>query len=93
MSRRIFRYRLDITDSPVVTMVANAVVLSVGPPRDGTDQLDLWAIVNTDIVTEQDRRFHIVGTGHPMPDYCGRFIGTVPTHGGVYVWHVFEATS
>jgi hypothetical protein len=88
--RRVFRYRLPITDHVVLEMPTGAEVLSVGPPRDGFDELDLWAVVDTSVVTEQDRRFRIVGTGNPMPDDCGRFIGTVPTHGGSLIWHVFE---
>ena len=88
--RRIFRYRLPLTDRPVVTLPTDAEVLSVGPPRDGSDHLDLWAVVDADMPTEQDRKFRIVVTGNPMSDDCGRFIGTVPTHGGALIWHVFE---
>lgn len=88
--RRVFRYRLPIADSPIVVLPTGAEVLSVGPPRDARDELDLWAVVDPTVVTEQDRRFRVVGTGNPMPDDCGRFVGTVPTHGGALIWHVFE---
>jgi len=91
MGRRIFRYRLAITDAPTVIMLTGAEVLSVGPPRDSTDQLDPWAIVDALVGTEEVREFRIVGTGHQMPDDCGRFIGTVPTHESKLIWHVFEA--
>jgi hypothetical protein len=93
MSRRIFRYRLDVSDRPVVAMPTGAEVLSVGPPRDGADQLDLWAIVDPFITTDEARSFRVVGTGNLMPDDCGRFIGTVPQFEGLLIWHVFEASS
>jgi hypothetical protein len=67
--RRVFRYRLPITDHVVLEMPTGAEVLSVGPPRDGFDDHHLLAGVDTRL---------------------GRFIGTVPTHGGSLIWHVFE---
>jgi hypothetical protein len=95
MSKVIFRYRLDIADNPKVDLPAGAEVLSVGPPRDGADLLDLWALVHGDshIRLTSAREFRIFGTGHPMPDDPGRFVGTVPTHEGRFIWHVFEVTS
>lgn len=94
MSKAIFRYRLEITDEPNVMMPVGADVLSVGPPRDGGSRLDLWARVDMLLdgspIPDEYREFRIVGTGHPMPNDCGRFIGTVPTHGGVFIWHIFE---
>lgn len=88
---KIYRYRLSITDEPRVLMPHKAQVLSVGPPRDEGDDLDLWAIVDphdTDLVL---REFRAVGTGNPMPEDCGRFVGTVPVYGGTLIFHVFEA--
>lgn len=93
-NRRIFRYRLAITGAPGLHMPAGAEVLSVGPPRDGSDRLDMWAVIDVRVGGfEEYREFRVVGTGHPMPDDCGRFIGTVATHGGALIWHVFEAAS
>lgn len=82
------RYRLPITDHVTVRLPDGSRVLSVGPPRDGRDALDLWARVDP---TSPLRayRFWIVGTGHPLPDRAGRFVGTAVTHGGSLVWHVF----
>lgn len=88
--RRVFRYRLDIADRPTVELPIDAEVLSVGPPRDGSDQLDLWALVHVDEPQTVPSHFRVVGTGNPVPDDCGRFVGTVPTHGGALIWHVFE---
>lgn len=41
---KIYRYRLALDDAPRVLMPHKAQVLSVGPPRDQGDDLDLWAI-------------------------------------------------
>jgi hypothetical protein len=91
-ARRVFRYALPIADAPGLMVPAAAEILSVGPPRDDSDRLDMWALVNVDHL-EEWREFRVVGTGNPMPDDCGRFVGTVTTHGGALIWHVFEATS
>lgn len=88
--KTIFRYRLPITDTPAIEMPVMAEVLSVGPPRDGSDLLDLWAMVDTNRPTKILYEFRIVGTGHPMPEDVGRFVGSVTTHSGAFVWHVFE---
>lgn len=85
----IFRYRLPIEDAPTILMAEWAEVVSVGPPRDGSDELDLWAIVDPRNPSEP-RGFRVVGTGGPIPPDSDRFIGTVATHSGALVWHVFE---
>ena len=91
MTRRIYRYRLPITDAPALQLPAGAAVLSVGTPRDGTDQIDMWALIDVqNLGLEQLREFRVVGTGNPVPDDCGRFIGTIPIRGGRLIFHVFE---
>lgn len=92
---RIFRYQLEITGEPTVAMPVAARVLSVAAERNpgelGERHLDVWALVDPTVHHVEHRQFRVVGTGNPMPRDCGRFIGTVPTHGGAAVWHVFEA--
>jgi hypothetical protein len=86
----VWRYMLPITDEPVVRMPAGAQALSVGPSRTGGESIDLWVLVALD-ADEETREFRLVGTGHPLPDDCGRFIGTTHSHDGALIWHVFEA--
>lgn len=96
VQRVIYRYRLPITDRPSLGLPEGATVLSVGPPRDERDELDLWALVdpNNDTMMGRVRRdFRIVGTGHDVPADIGSFVGTVATHQGSLVWHVFEVPS
>lgn len=88
--KTIHRYELPITDRPSVRMPRGAQILTA--PVSGRNRLgrvELWACVDTDTSMEV-REFCIVGTGNPMPDDCGQFIGTVATNGGAYIWHLFE---
>ena len=89
--KAIWRFELPIVDCPVVDMPRGARVLN-GPPsgRGDPDRIEIWAEV--DVQEEAaPRAFRVVGTGGPMPGDCGRFVGTVLTHDGVYVWHLYEA--
>lgn len=89
--KTIYRYQLAITDRPVVDMPGGAVVLPVPPSVRNQDRIEVWALVDTERPPVA-RGFLVVGTGHPMPEVHGPFLGTVVTHGGAFVWHVFEAT-
>lgn len=89
----IWRFALPITDRPTVKMPVGAAVLSVGPPRGSADELDLWVTVDPAETMREHCQFLVVGTGHPLPDDAARFVGTVVTHGGTLVWHVFLARS
>jgi hypothetical protein len=88
-TRVIYRYRLPISDFAHAAIPEGGEVLAVGPPRDDTNQLDLWAEVDPDAPVEL-RAFHIVGTGHALDIDPGRYVGTVVTHQGALVWHVFD---
>lgn len=89
--RVVYRYRLPITVVAEVEMPERPDILSLGPPRDGRDELDMWALVDPGAPTRL-HRFLICGTGHPVPVNRGPFIGSVTTHGGQLVWHVWAAS-
>jgi hypothetical protein len=97
MSHRVFRYQLPIYDAVKVEMPVGAKVLSVGPSRDGLSLIDLWALEDIEAPTET-RKFLIAATvtGNELLPFIaarGRFIGTVPTNNGQFIWHVFERDS
>jgi hypothetical protein len=90
---RIFRYQLPVNDIVNVWMPVGAQALSVAPTRDGSNEIDLWALVDTD--NESDyKTFLVFGTGNPvdLPEYA-QFVGTVALLGGSFIGHVFEVTS
>ena len=86
----VWKFELAAAESPVVQLPEGAKVLSVAERGEFGNRLSVWALVDTEAPV-QDRRFRVVGTGHPFPDAeeC-RFVGTVQTRVGL-VWHVFEA--
>lgn len=49
----------------------------------------LWVLLNPDNKIER-RRFHLIGTGHPVPAVHLFFIGTIQLLGGDMVKHLFE---
>lgn len=37
-----------------------------------------------------EKKFRIVGTGHPIDGFLGKFVGTIQEANGLLVWHIFE---
>lgn len=86
MTKRIFKYTLTIEDLQTVEMPEGAEILSV--QNQGGD-VCIWALCAPNAPKEA-RTFHIFGTGNPVCDNPGRFVGTVQILDGALVWHVFE---
>ena len=84
--RTIWKFKLEITDTQVVSMPDGAVVLSVG--LDPFGDLCLWAVVDPSR-PKKPESFTIFGTGNPAPNTLDRrgFIGTVVMKS--FVWHVY----
>jgi hypothetical protein len=98
MTRKVFRYRVELTDEQVIAMPEGAEILSVAR-REGSrvvlgvgshEAVEMWALVDPTAPTEQ-RRFRVAGTGHPLPSAeTLMFLGTVQVAQGQLVFHVFE---
>lgn len=69
-------------------MPEQAEILSVGWQGPNIHELQIWALVDPAAEYEQ-RKIAIYGTGNPVPEESGEFIGTV-IQPGLFVWHVFE---
>jgi hypothetical protein len=82
---RIWKFPLQITDEQLVEMPVLARPLSVAE-QDG--QLVMWVHLNEKSNEKRHYKIRIIGTGNPMPDSVGNFIGTVVMSYGL-VWHVF----
>jgi len=82
--RKIFKYPLEINDSPqVINVNKNAKIVMVGN-QDGT--LCLWIEVD-DQALKDPRKFYVKGTGHPIPSWMC-YIGSAIIK--PFVWHVYE---
>ena len=93
MSKTIWKFYLQVTDTQTISMPRDATILDVqvqeGEMHDiPIKQITVWAIVNPDNPTESVT-FHLCATGHPINFVraAQRYIGTVQIYG--FVWHVF----
>jgi hypothetical protein len=84
----IWKWKLELQTGNQITldMPQYAEVLTLQRQRD---DLCLWAAVDTTAPICK-RTFTIYGTGHPMPDDTGMYIGTFQEADGSLVFHVFE---
>lgn len=86
--KRVYKYPLDIQDEVVVMIPKGARVLSV---QVQNGRPCLWAAVDPNELTLEERLFRISGTGHPIQDdVVDGFIGTIQMYDGKLVFHVFE---
>ena len=82
-----YKYELEIEDTQVITTAKIVRWLDVqvqhGRPC-------VWAIVDEE-ATEDEEKHTITtyGTGHPMREPVGQYLGTIQMHGGDLVLHVF----
>lgn len=82
-TRTIWKYELEIVDEQVIKVPRGAKFLSVA---EQGGKLCLWAEVNP-AEAAVGRGVTIVGTGNPLFDGVGSFVGTVVMP--PFVWHVY----
>lgn len=82
--RTIWKFPLDITDRQKVEMPKFATLLSV-QLQNGV--ACLWVEVDSEQPKER-RTFAIYGTGNPIPNNPGEYVGTFQQ--GPFVWHLYE---
>lgn len=84
MALRIWKWSLTMAEQQDLNLPVGAKLLTLqlqgGNPT-------LWFMCDTDAPLEP-RRLAIYGTGWPLPECPGEYLGTFQT--GVTVWHVFE---
>ncbi len=85
MTKQIWKYPV-IGSSFVLRMPAHSRILSV-QIQQGEPQM--WVLVDLEAPCVH-REFVFYGTGHPMPDDLGEFIGTFQVKEGSLVFHLFE---
>ena len=87
MTIKIWKFALVITDEQIVEMPAEGKILYVNMQAN---TLNLWAQVNTE-AERTVRTIRIFGTGNPMPDDPGRYIGTFMLKSDALVFHAYES--
>jgi len=82
--KQVWKFSLPATGTFELEMPVGARVLAVQTQNHSPF---MWALVDPDAPKEQ-RRFRIVGTGHPAHDEP--YLGTFQLQGGSFVFHLFE---
>lgn len=57
------------------------------------DHIMAWFLCSPEEQEREPRKLLLTGTGHQFDEAAYRFVGTVLTDGGTFVWHVFEVVS
>ena len=84
---RIWKWTLAIKDEQTIDLPMGAKILSI--QMQGWHP-QLWALVDEHQQRKQGRLIAIYGTGKPIPDSPGEYIGTFQIHECVRVFHAFE---
>ena len=88
MSRTVWKFRFD-DPALVIPLSPGARVIFVTMQTPDDAWPTIWVELDTD-EPQRDRKFAIIGTGHPVPTgyrHCGS------TLDGPYVWHVYEVVA
>ena len=89
MARTIWKYPLAVKEIQSLQIPAGARLLHVATQNN---KPCLWA----EVIAEHScwtRLVVIYGTGHPMPDDPGQYLGSFQMHDGEYVFHAYEPAS
>jgi hypothetical protein len=83
----IYKYALSLGDFQTLQLCEGARPLHVAEQHG---HLCLWAVVDTNLAPAS-YLIRIAGTGHALPGdlESWKYIGTVHTLGGAFVWHVW----
>lgn len=84
----IWKFELKITDEQVIRVPEGTDILCVQVQKG---KPFLWAIVDKEITTYEDRIIRTIGTGHEFEDGASLlYIGTYQLSEGDLVFHVFQ---
>lgn len=89
MAKSIWKFPVEVTGEQLVAMPHGAKILTIAVQMGA---ICLWAEVNPDVAGRHHRTISIFGTGHPMPDDPGAYIGSFMLDGGALVFHAYDAS-
>ena len=90
MSKKIWKYPLNVVDEQIVRLPKGAILMTVVSQYDN---VCMYALVDPDEKDYEPRTIRLYGTGHELDErehVIHRFLGSCITMGGSLVWHVFE---
>lgn len=90
--KKIYKYPLEVKASQIVKLPLESEFLLVIEQ----DNLPMMYFMVDPTKAERPIEFRVLGTGQSLEDdYLQGFsyLGTVPTHNGRPVWHIFARTS
>lgn len=82
----IYKYPLEVAAMQTIPLPIGATILHFA---NQFETPVVWALVDTEAPTEYIV-FHMVGTGHRMPNSYCVYIGSAQFQGGEFVWHLFR---
>jgi len=86
--KTILKYEIEPKEIQTISLPRQAKILTVGCVKDS---LYLWALIDLDNNTNEDRIIRVLGTGWTLGVEEDRtYIGTAQMNGGKLIWHVFE---
>lgn len=83
---RIWKWDLELVGQQRVNMPIGTKLLAAQLQRG---ELKIWGLCN-EAYPLKSRVISVYGTGNPMPDDPGEFVGTFQMSGGSLVFHVFD---
>ncbi len=89
MPKTIWKFPVQVTDEQQVSMPSSAKIRHVAVQGDIAC---LWAEVDVSAPQMGERTIRIYGTGHPMPENPGDYIGSFMLHDGALVLHAYDAS-
>jgi len=86
----IWKYTLKVTDTQSFRIPKGSKILTV---QTQNDIPCIWVLVDQKEELTEVRTIGIHGTGNPIPDNPGIYIGTFQIRYGQLVFHVFDETN
>ena len=88
---------MEFGDTPTVWLPKGAKIIKADEQNDSIREnqlLFLWAVIDDEEKENEERKFRIAGTGHPLGEsYNLEPISSILTAGDFLVWHIFEVLS
>lgn len=85
-SKTIWKYELVATQKQTLMIPEGAEFLYIDVQHEIPQ---IWMLLNP-LAPQMPKTFITIGTGHPISDKLGRYLGTYMLQDGFLVFHVFE---